>query len=294
MTTSTSSTRRAKSSGAISLRSTRTGSVRYEARVSLTHPGTGERRQVGKTFGKRADAQRWLTAQLASVNEGTFTEDHRLTVEGWPTRWLAAKDRELRPTTRRSYRSLAERHIIPRLGARRLAELKPSHLSDAYAAILAENKGPGRARVGPATVQRINAVLRSALSDAMRDGYVSRNVASLVRLPKVPKPQCNWWEVTHIRAFTEHTRQDRHHALWLLLLRCGLRRGEALGLRWEDITLDPMAGDWPHAKISRHVLAVGSQVVRGATKTESGMRVVVLDPVTVAALKTWRKLQATE
>lgn len=54
MTTSTSSIRRAKSSGAISIRTTRTGSVRYEARVSLTHPGTGERRQVGKTFGERA------------------------------------------------------------------------------------------------------------------------------------------------------------------------------------------------------------------------------------------------
>lgn len=216
MTKTTTPNRRARSSGAVSVRTTSTGSLRYEARVSLTHPETGKRRQVGKTLGVRADAQRWLTAQLASVDKGVFTEDHRLTVEAWLTRWLITKERELRPTTRRSYRQLAERHIIPRLGGKRLAELKPSHLSTAYAATMADSEGKGRATVGPATVQKINAILRSALADAMRDGYVSRNVASLVRLPKVPKPQRLWWEVSHVRAFTEYTREDRHQALWLL------------------------------------------------------------------------------
>jgi len=286
--------RRAKSSGGVSVRTTAAGLVRYEARVSLTHPETSNRRQVGKTFVSRADAQRWLTAQLASIDKCTFTEDHRLTIEAWLTRWLAAKDQELRPATRLSYRSLLERHVIPRLGAKRLAELKPSHLSDAYSAIVAASMGPGISKVGPATVQRINAVLRSALSDAMHDGYVSRNVASLVRLPKVPKPQNKWWEVSHVRAFTEHTRGDRHQALWLLLLRCGLRRGEALGLRWEDVTLESDDGTWPHARISRQVLAVGSEIVRGAPKTDSGVRVVVLDPATIAALKSWAKVQAAE
>jgi len=76
----------------------------------------------------------------------------------------------------------------------------------------------------------------------MQDGYVSRNVASLVRLPKVPKPQSSWWEVSHVRAFTEHTRGDRHQALWL---------GEALGLRWEDVTLETDDGAWPHARVAR-------------------------------------------
>jgi len=129
------------------------------------------------------------------------------------TRWLITKERELRPTTRRSYRQRAERHIIPRLGGKRLAELKPSHLSTAYAATMADSEGKGRATVGPATVQKINAILRSALADAMRDGYVSRNVALLVRLPKVPKPQHLWWEVSHVRAFTEYTRGPSPGAL---------------------------------------------------------------------------------
>ena len=286
--------RRAKSSGGVSVRTTSTGLVRYEARVSLTHPETGNRRQVGKTFVNRADAQRWLTAQLASVDKGTFTEDHRLTVEAWLSRWLAAKDQQLRPATRLSYRSLLQQHVIPRLGGKRLAELKPSHLSDAYSAIVADSVTSGRSKIGPATVQRINAVLRSALSDAMQDGYVSRNVASLVRLPKVPKPQSSWWEVSHVRAFTEHTRGDRHQALWLLLLRCGLRRGEALGLRWEDVTLETDDGTWPHARIARQVLAVGGQILRGEPKTDAGVRVVVLDPATIAALKSWSKVQAAE
>ena len=294
MTKPTTASRRAKSSGAISVRTTSAGRARYEARVSLTHPGTGKRRQVGKTFSVRADAQRWLTAQLASVDGGTFSEDYQLTVQGWLTRWLAAKDRELRPSTRSAYQTIIQRHVSPRLGGTKLAELKPSHLSEAYGAIMADSEGKGRSQVGPATVQRINAVLRSALSDAMRDGYVSRNVASLVRLPKVSKPQQKWWEVSHVRTFTEYTRGDRHQALWLLLLRCGLRRGEALGLCWEDVMLDAADGTWPHARITRQVLAVGSKILRGDPKTDSGRRVVVLDPVTIVALKAWRKVQAAE
>lgn len=184
--------------------------------------------------------------------------------------------------------------MFPRLGAKRLAELKPSQLAEAYSAIVTDSMVRGTPKIGPATVQRINAVLRSALSDAMRDGYVSRNVASLVRLPKVPKPQGQWWEVSHVRAFTEHTRGDRHHALWLLLLRCGLRRGEALGLRWEDVTLDADDGMWPQARITRQVLAVGGQTLRGEPKTDAGVRIVVLDPATIAALKSWSKVQAAE
>lgn len=55
---------------------------------------------VWKTFTTRADAEAWLEDQRGAIRQGTFSEDHRMTVEAWLTRWLAVKDRELRPTTR--------------------------------------------------------------------------------------------------------------------------------------------------------------------------------------------------
>lgn len=182
---------------------------------------------------------------------------------------------------------------MPKLGTRKLADLKPTHLAVAYAEILDDSGRKAIRGAGPATVHKMNAVLRSALADAMRDGYVSRNVAALVRLPKVPKPTRQWWEVEQIRAFVDFTKDDRHHALWVILLRTGLRRGEVLGLRWEDVDLDGPGG-LGVARIARQVVAVGGEIQRGEPKTDSGIRVVVLDPTAIAALRAWRRTQAAE
>ena len=178
-----------------------------------------------------------------------------------------------RATPRQSYRSLLEQHVIPRLGGKRLAELKPSHLTDAYGRSVADSIAPGRSKFGPATVQRINGVLRSALSDAMNDGYVSRNVASLVRLPKVPRPQISWWEVwARPRIHRAHPRGPSPGALARGGAGAPLGRCHARNRRWRLAT----------RKSCQAVLAVGGETLRGEPKTDAGVRVVVLDPATIA------------
>lgn len=281
---------RTRSTGAISERKTATGLVRFEARVSMTG-ADGKRKQIGKTFAKEVDAKRWLRTQLAAVDAGTISEDHRITVDQYLTRWLDSRASQLRPSSERSYRTLLTQHVIPRVGKVKLVDLKPSQLEVAYLDVMEASKAPGRRPVGPATVQRANAVLKAALHDAQRDGLVVKNVASLARMPKASKPARNWWEVEQVRAFQEFTKGDRHQALWLLLLRCGFRRGEALGLRWSDLDLETVPA---RAHVTQQVLAVGSEVLRGEPKSEYGVRDWVLDGTTVAALKAWRKVQAAE
>lgn len=289
--------RRAKASGGISKRTTASGQDRYEARVSLPSQPGKPRRQYGKTFTARADAQRWLNVQLSAVANGTASEDHRMTLGAWLERWLASHD--VRPTTRRGYADLMTAHVIPRIGATRLVDLRPGHLTALYLAVMEDSAKPGedgrkRRPVGPATVAKINAVLSSALADAERDGYVPRNVARLARLPKVTKTAREVWTVEQVRTFTQATASDRLAALWLLLFRTGLRRGEALGLRWEDVELEAQPGSYPQARVVQQVISVGGEIQRGEPKTENGRRVVALDPTVVAALKAWRAQQAAE
>jgi integrase len=289
--------RRAKASGGISKRTTASGQDRYEARVSLPSQPGKPRRQYGKTFSARADAQRWLNVQLSAVANGTASEDHRMTLGTWLERWLASHD--VRPTTRRGYSDLMTAHVIPRIGATRLVDLRPGHLTALYLSVMEDSAKPGedgrkRRPVGPSTVAKINAVLSSALADAERDGYVPRNVARLARLPKVTKAPREVWTVEQVRAFTQATAEDRLAALWLLLFRTGLRRGEALGLRWEDVDLEAQPGSYPQARVVQQVISVGGEIQRGEPKTENGRRVVALDPTVVAALKAWRAQQATD
>jgi integrase len=170
--------------------------------------------------------------------------------------------------------------------------------------------------VGPATRQRIRATLRAALSDAAAQGLLTSNPAKLVKLPSGRRPKALvWtdervarWQATGLRpspvmvwtpaqtvAFLAHARGHQLYALFHLVTHLGLRRGEAVGLRWSDLHLD----DTPGPQGVRATLTVAQQVVQlgwttetGAPKSDAGERVLPVAPATVAVLKAHRRLQA--
>jgi integrase len=129
-------------------------------------------------------------------------------------------------------------------------------------------------------------VLRKALGDAKRRGYVVRNVAEDATPPRLRQTELRVWSAGQLRAFLEHVSEDRLYALWLLYATTGLRRGEALGLRWEDVDLD--AGT---VLVRRNLTLVNGRTVVQETKTKHGRRKVALDPATVAALRRHRVRQ---
>jgi len=92
--------------------------------------------------------------------------------------------------------------------------------------------------MAPKTVQYARGVLRTALNQALRWGLVSRNVADLVDGPKVERHEIQPFSPEEARTFLAAVRGDRLEALYSVALTMGLRQGEALGLRWEDVDLD--------------------------------------------------------
>jgi len=97
------------------------------------------------------------------------------------------------------------------------------------------------------------------------------------------------WTAEELRRFLDHVRGDRMHAAWLLAAQTGLRRGELLGLRWDDIDLD--AG---RLQVRRSRVAVGCAVEVSEPRTRKGRRQIALDDVTVTGLKEFRRLQTEE
>jgi len=199
--------------------------------VADLDPGPDAQRRQEKRGGYRDkdEAEQALAAVLKGLADGTYAHDERKTVGAFLDEWLTAKVAAgLRPTTARSYRQHIADYLKPALGRLRLRDLRPGHISAMLAQVPA----------GPATVQRVRATLRSALSSAVRQQLIAFNVAKNVELAAAPRPKVRPWEPAELGKFLDHAVSDaRHGALYELIAATGLRRGEAAAVRWDDVDL---------------------------------------------------------
>jgi len=252
----------------------------------------GKRRQVRRGgFATKTAAEVALTQLKSTRDEGTFTDSRGLTVGNYLTSWLARKVSagELRPTTARSYRQHLDGHLLPHLGRLPLGDLRVHHVDTLLDHIRSANATSARP-VGPATQRRIVATLRSALSDAVSDRLLSWNPASHAKIAKATRPKVHPWTGAEVGSFLDAVAGERDAALWHLAIFTGLRRGELAGLRWTDVELDAA-----RLVVREAAAQVGHSVVYGPPKTASGdHRVVALDAVTVAVLRSHRAAQAAE
>jgi integrase len=132
-------------------------------------------------------------------------------------------------------------------------------------------------------------MLHRALERAVALNLIPRNPAALAEKPKPKRPEIHPWTAEETERFLRASESDRLHAAFLLLATTGLRRGEALGLRWSDVTLDRAS-----LSVQRALVLVGSAPTLSEPKTAAGRRAVPLSHQTVGALRAHRKAQAGE
>ena len=248
-------------------------------------PSTGRPRQVSKGgFRTRKEARDALLEAQAALRSGTFVEPSKRTVGSYLLEeWLPENQPpRLRPSSFANYTIYTRTHVVPRLGDIELQRLTPSNLSAFYRALLTDARRDGQG-LAPKTVRNIHAMLHRALRDAVRLGYLVRNVADAVTPPRGASPEMQVWTPEQLRAFLAHARHDRLYALWLLVATTGMRRAELAGLRWVDIDLDA-------ARLSprRPRVVVNYVVHESEPKTRMGKRSLALDPATLAALRSTR------
>ncbi|HZD16251.1 MAG TPA: tyrosine-type recombinase/integrase [Pseudonocardiaceae bacterium] len=259
----------------------------------------------------------------------------------WLAQWLAAK-KDLAPGTHRSYTSHIRLYLDRYLGTIRLDKLQVHHVCDMFDDIVDYNDeiaaarasgDPARAAavryrrpVRASTMQRIRATLRTALNDAISEQLITFNPAKWVKLPAENRPpalvwtpeRVNRWKATGVTPspvmvwtpaqtgqFLDRILGDRLYALFHLVAHCGLRRGEACGLRWIDTDLTPTHDPDPDPEVDTEV-AVGTihvlnQIVQlgwatdqTAPKTHESMSTVALDPATTIELIEHRVRQDLE
>lgn len=201
-----------------------------------------------------------------------------MTVGMWLNEWLttSVEARNL-PRTVSSYRETVDRYIDPAIGRIALKRLEP----EAVDAMLRRLTARG---LSPTTVRYAHAILRIALGRAVKSGRVIRNVASLVEPPARSTPERLPLTADQARAFLAAVDKDRLAALYKLAISTGMRQGELLALRWQDVDLDG-------GRVTiRHTLRLGTREL-AEPKTERARRTLRLSAETAPGLREHRRRQ---
>ena len=203
--------------------------IGYRASYWVDTPSGPKRRYVS---GKNKGETRAALGKAKSGRVGGFLTDASTTTLGeYLDGWLEDTRGTVRQRTWERYEQIVRVHIKPTLGRAKLKTLNPAQVRALYRERLEGGSSPR-------TVQYVHVTLHKALEQAQGDGLVARNAAKGIKAPRPKKKEISPLTPDQARAFLEAARGDRFEALFVLALHCGLREGELLGLRWDDVDLE--------------------------------------------------------
>ena len=258
----------------------------WEARLSV--PG---RRTPKSFYGKtQAEALRKREEAKAQVDRGIDFDAGRLTLGEYMERWLSGPLKQsVWARTYEDYAWLTRKHITPALGHVKLKELTAEHLDELYTQ--KSNSG-----LGARTVNYIHSTIRVALQRAVKKRLIPYNVARDAEPPKQVQREYTTLSQEQLAAFFKAAAEvgDRFEAFFIMAALAGLRPGELLALKWQDLKLPEGPGEAGEAMIRRSLSTTHDGLIfRETTKTGKGRAVYLLPPV-VQALRGHRKRQLEE
>ncbi|MBA2282168.1 MAG: site-specific integrase [Myxococcota bacterium] len=249
-----------------------------------------------RTFDTVKEARVWLVEVKAALTNGLCVPDDKRTVDSWLTDWLSTLPGKVSAGTVGAYEARARNYIKPHLGGISLRKLTPRRVSTWLADL-------SSAGLSPSTCQGAYSTLRRALTIAQQEGLLSRNVAAITDGPRTDGRTARWTTPDEVTALLRATRppsqarrgrppkSERLAVAVSILAGTGVRRGELLGLKWDDLELE---ADRPTVTIRRQVVRrPQAGLVLDETKTGK-TRTLPLPAFVVDALRDHRRVQAAE
>lgn len=267
------------------------GSVRYRFVVDVGRdPKTNRRLQKTMTFDKKGEARKEYDRIRHQTSEGTYVKPSKATVNEIIDSYLKGATRGRRANTRQNY-ELAFRCVRDQLGHRVAQTVSKDDIEDLVDFMLTKGRKRGGKPGTGLSGRSVNLTLgrlKAAFELAVREGKLVRNVVALVEPVSYQQAERQTWTQDEVHTFLRAIAGDRLAAAWRLSL-YGLRRGEVLGLRWEDIDLKAQTITVRQARV-----LVGTEVVVEPPKSRNGERTLPLNDAVVAGLKALRKRQQAE
>lgn len=271
--------RRARGEGAISQRK----DGRWMGRLDLGWQGGKRIRRVyyGAT---RTEVAGKLSKGKAEEQAGVDPiRDVRLTVGKFLEHWLENTARpRVRPKTYRFYEFAVRLHLVPALGRIRVAELTTEQVETFLSRKLRDG-------LSARTVHHLRAILRGALADAVKRDHARRNVAALADPPRMDEKEPTIISPEAAQTIIESVKEDRLEALFVTAIASGLRQGELLALRWQDLNLEKGT-----VAVNGALQRIGGEFQRVAPKTRRSARTIALPSFAVDALHSHKDRQEFE
>jgi len=243
------------------------GEQRWIATVTLPDGRKKRKRHKDKQV-----VQEWRFEQIQKLRENRPLIDDNVTLSEYLDRFMDdVVEHTLKPSTIRSYRYLIEDHIKPTLGRVKLAKLNPSQIQHLYAVKLDEE-------LSPRTVQYIHSVLRRALNQAVKWELIDRNPTNAVTAPRPKKQTPVTLSAEQVRLFLRAVEHHQYFPIYILALH-GMRKGEILGLRWENVDLE----SGTLSVVDTLVTIQGKQTF-GTPKSSAAKRKITLSKLAIESL----------
>ena len=265
---------------------------RWEGRYTAGHePETGRpiyKNVLGRT---QAEVKEKLKTAIKVTQSLDFSKTGQYTVGQWMDVWYENYAKvKVRPSSHQTYKGYIENHIKPNIGDIPLEKLTTLDLQKFYKKLLSngrvdrlESKGQPKG-LSPKTVRNIHQILSSALKLAQEQRIILANPAEGCALPKTEHREMKTLPVEQLQSFLREAKDSGVFELYYLELATGLRRGELLGLKWEDIDLEH--GD---LRVRRQIARINGQVVEAPLKTKNAYRTLPLAEDTISILKEQKK-----
>jgi integrase len=257
------------------------GKPRYLVRVDVRTPDGRRKQQRIGSFTSKREAERAEAEAITNRERGTLLLPDTTTVAELLDEWLRSKAGEISSNTLNDYGISIRKHLKPVFGNVKIQQLTPARINSQYVHWREEG-------LSAHVVRGAHLRLCQALDYGVRLKLLLHNPARDVKPPRIARPKFDYWNVEEAARFISAAKADGLYPLWELLLREGMRRGEALGLRWKDLNFERGS-----AHIVQTVVAdkanKGTAAIQARTKTGSGARSVRLSRETLAALQSHRQ-----
>ena len=243
---------------------------------------------LGRT---QAEAKAKLKAAIEETKSLDVTKTGKYTVGAWMDEWFENYAKvKVRPSSHQTYRGYIDNHIKPNIGKIPLEKLTSLELQKLYKKLLnsgridrAESKRQAKG-LSPKTVRNIHQIIASAMKLAKEQKIIAADPTEGCALPKPEHREMKTLPVEQLTSFLREAKDSGVFEMYYVELATGLRRGELLGLKWEDL-------DFEHEnlRIKRQIARINGEIVEAPLKTKNAYRTLPLAEDTIAVLKQQKK-----
>jgi len=245
---------------------------------TIEHSENGDRKRIKRRgFKTKKEAEEAQRALLNELKNGLDLNASKTLYSEFMKDWLRDKKTTVKKGTLDIYTWLVNNYIFPTLGNIPLADITPRHIQNLY------NDLMDSGNLARENVQKVHTIIKSSLGKAAGWDMIIKSPAAVVERPQSESKEMLYWMDEEAHIFLNVAKDYRYYIAFLLAITTGMRQGEIMGLRWEDV-------DLKRRTISvRQILSHDGKSFEAGAKTISGVRSIGIDKVTATALEKLHK-----